>query len=178
MFKITCFAPIEPEQLGKALKGIHFMATKKGYEWSMDGTTFRIEPFQEQPRDSMKGYRIYFDGDIHGGTYLFDLSIGCMGAEVTGVEYQLEHQSMKKEQWLKDLRRRPSFKMIDPRGLFMKQKVGVVLLNDSVILQLHSRKNQKLIMVNALKEIDFIRDELQPVEFDLFSYATKQEEIA
>jgi len=178
MFKITCFAPIEPEQLGKALKGIHFKPVKSGYEWSMDGTTFRIEPFQEQPRDSLKGYRVHFDGDIHGGTYLFDLTIGCMGAEVTGVAYELEHYKMKKEQWLKDIRRRPSFKLIDPRGLFMKGKVGVVLSNDSVILQLHSRKNQKLILVDALKQIDSIREELLPVDIDLFSFLSTQEEIA
>lgn len=177
MFKITCFAPIEPEKLGKALKGIRFTATKKGYEWSMDGTTFRIEPFQEQPRNSMKGYRVYFDGDIHGGAYLFDLSLGCMGAYVTGIEYQLEHVQMKKEQWFKELRRRKSFKLIDPRGLFMNEKIGAVLVDDSVIIQLHSRKNQKLILVDALKQVDFIREDLQPVEYDLFSCA-KQEEIA
>lgn len=177
MFKITCFAPIEPEKLGIALKGIRFTATKKGYEWSMDGTRFRIEPFQEQPRASMKGYRVYFDGDIHGGAYLFDLSLGCMGAYVTGIEYQLEHEQMKKEQWFKELRRRKSFKLIDPRGLFMKEKIGAVLVNDSVVIQLHSRKNQKLILVDALKQIDFIREDLQPVEYDLFSCA-KQEEIA
>lgn len=178
MYKITCFAPIEPEQLGNALKGIRFTATKRGYEWSMDGSTFRIEPFQEQPRDSMKGYRVYFDGDIHGGAYLFDLSMGCLGAYVTGVECQLEHLKMKKENWFKELRRNRTFKLIDKRGLFMKEGINVVLVNDSVILQLHSRKNQKLIMVDALKQIDSIREELLPVEIDLFSFLSTKEEIA
>jgi hypothetical protein len=176
MFKITCFAPIEPKQLEKVLKGIHFQTIKSGFEWKMDASTFRIEPFQNQPRDSMKAYRIYFNGDIHAGTYLFDLSLGCMGAIVTAVEYQLEHPTMKHQDWMKDLQRRASYQMIDARGLFMKQRIGVVLVDDTLTLQLRSRKNQKLIMMDALKKIDFIREELMPVEYDLFSF--QEEEIA
>ncbi|RHW35954.1 hypothetical protein D1B31_17840 [Neobacillus notoginsengisoli] len=177
MFKITCFAPVEPKQLAKALKGIHFKVVKNGFEWKMDESTFRIEPFQNQPRDSMKGYRVYFDGDIHGGFYLFDLSLGVLSAEVTGVEYILDHPEMKHSDWIKLLRNRPSYQMVDSRGMFVKQGIGVVLVNDTVILQLRSRKNKKLIMVDATKKIDFIREELMPVEFDLFSFAA-QEEIA
>lgn len=177
MFKITCFAPIEPKQLENAIKGIHFKTVKSGFEWKMDGTTFRIEPFQNQPRERMKGYRVFFDGDIHGGSYLFDLSLGCLGAEVTGVEYILEHPTMKNLDWMKQLRKRSTYQMVDVRGLFVKQSVGVILVNDSVTLQLRSRKNKKLIMVDAIKKIDFIREELMPVEYDLFSCAT-QEEIA
>ncbi|QCJ45454.1 hypothetical protein FAY30_26290 (plasmid) [Bacillus sp. S3] len=43
MFKITCFAPVEPEQLEKALKGIHFKTVKNGFEWRMDGNT--VSPY-------------------------------------------------------------------------------------------------------------------------------------
>ncbi|WP_190284985.1 hypothetical protein [Bacillus sp. S3] len=71
--------------------------------------------------------------------------------------------------------KRPSYQMIDARGLFVKQGVGVILVNDSVTLQLRSQKGKKLIMVDAIKKIDFLREELVPVEFDLFSF---QEEIA
>lgn len=176
MFKITCFAPIEPNQLEKALKGIHFKTINSGFEWKMDGSTFRIKPFENQPRGSMKAYRVFFDGDIHGGAYLFDLSLGCMGAIVSGVDYHLEHPTMKHQDWMKDLRKRASYQMIDARGLFMKQGIGVVLVNDTLTLQLRSRKNQKLIMVDSLKKIDIIREELMPVEYDLFSF--QREEIA
>lgn len=175
MFKITCFAPIEPKQLEKALKGIHFKTVKYGFEWKMDGTTFRIEPFKNDPRGIVRGYRAYFDGDIHGGTYLFDLSLGCLGAEVTAVEYILKYPTMSSVDWLNNIRKRSSYQMIDSRGLFNKQGVGVIVVNDSVTLQLHSRKSKKLIMVDAIKKIDFIREELVPVEYDLFSF---QEEIA
>ncbi len=44
MFKITCFSPVDPSKLEKALRGIHFKVVKNGFEWNMDGTTFRIEP--------------------------------------------------------------------------------------------------------------------------------------
>ncbi|KZE68046.1 hypothetical protein AWM68_17245 [Fictibacillus phosphorivorans] len=175
MYKITCFAPIEPQQLEKALKGIHFKTVKSGFEWLMDGSVFRIEPFQNQPRDSMKAYRIYFNGDINGGTYLFDLTLGCMDAVVTGIEYILEDSSMKHDDWMNELIRKPSYHMIDSRGLFSKQEVGVTLVNNTVTLQLRSRKNQKLKMWDCLKRIDFIREELQPVKYDLFSI---EEEIA
>lgn len=176
MYKLTCFAPVEPKQLEQALKGITFKTVKNGFEWKMDGTTFRIEPFQNQPRDSMKAYRIFYDGgDINGGAYLFDLSLGCMGGIVTAVEYTMEHPSMKQSDWMKDLRKRKSFQMIDPRGLFMKQRVGIVVVENSITIQLRSRKNKKLILIDSLKTVDSIREELIPIEFDLFS---SMEEIA
>jgi hypothetical protein len=176
MFKITCFAPIEPGTLEKALKGVHFESTKDGFEWNMDGTSFRIEPFKSQPRDSMKGYRIYFNCDINGGSYLYDLTLGCMGAEITGIEYILEDSSIQHHDWMNDLRNRPSYRMKDSRGLFSKQDVGVILVNNTVTLQLRSRKNQKLKMWDCLKQVDFIREDLQPVKYDLFSF--NKEEIA
>jgi hypothetical protein len=176
MFKLTCFAPIEPAKLEQLLKGIHFKPVKNGLEWYMDGTIFRIEPFQNQPRESRKGYRIYFNGDIHGGTYLFDISLGCLGAEVTGIEYLLEHQNMQNEDWMKDLRKRASYKLADNRGIFNKQGVGVIVMNNSITLQLRSNKNKKLKIVECLEKISVIRNELMPIDNDLFSFS--KEEIA
>ena len=179
MFKLTCFAPIEPKQLEQALRGICFKPVKKGFEWTMDGTTFRIEPFENQPRGAMKAYRVTFDCDFPGGMYLFDLSLGCLGTLVTGIEYVLEHPKMNNSDWMKDLNKRQSYKKIDARGLFMKNGISIVVINHAITLKLHSRKNQKLILMDALKKIDVIREELEelvPVDFDLFSYP--QEEIA
>jgi hypothetical protein len=175
MFKLTCFAPIEPEQLELKLKGIHFKKVKNGFEWTMDGAIFRIEPFQNQSRDSMKAYRVMFDGDIHGGAYLFDLSLGCMGGIITAVEYTLVTPNRTNQDWMRDLRKRASYEMIDARGLFMKQNIGIVVVNNSITVQLRSRKNQKLILVDALKKIEFIRDELKPIDFDLFSFSANEE---
>jgi hypothetical protein len=176
MFKLTCFAPIEPTKLEHLLKGIHFKPVKNGLEWYMDGTIFRIEPFQNQPRESMKAYRIYFNGDIHGGTYLFDITLGCLGAEVTGIEYLLEHQDMKNEDWISDLRKRASYKLVDPRGLYSKQGIGVIVINNSITLQLRPGKNKKLKIVECLEKISVIRNELMPIDYDLFSFS--KEEIA
>jgi hypothetical protein len=82
---------------------------------------------------------------------------------------------MKQSDWMKDLRKRKSFQMIDPRGLFMKQGVGIVVVENSITIQLRSRKNKKLILIDSLKTVDSIREELIPIEFDLFS---SMEEIA
>lgn len=178
MFKMTCFAPVAVNQLEKILGGIHFKTTKNGFEWYMDGTTFRIEPFQNQPRDSMKAYRIYFDGSIEGGCYLFDLSLGVMGGIITAIEYVLEEPTMKQEDWISDLRKRSSYQMVDSRGLFTKHGCGIVVVNNTVTIQLRAKKNQKLKMVDALKQVDLIREELTPVKFDLFSFLGSDEEIA
>lgn len=170
MFKITCFAPIEPKKLGEVLKGIHFRTVKGCFEWSLDGHIFRIEPFQNQPRDSMKAYRIFFDGDITGGSYLYDLSIGCMSPIVTGVEFDLDHSNMNSSDWIDQIGKLPSYKMLDARGIFEKDGVGIIVVNNQVTLQLRSRKNKKLIMLDCLKKIDSIREELTPNRFDLFSF--------
>jgi hypothetical protein len=178
MFKITCFAPIEPSKLEGALRGIHFQKVKNGFEWKLDSTTFRIEPFQNQPRESMKAYRIYFDGSIEGCCYLFDLSMGAFGGIITGIEYLLEDPRMKYEDWLKDLRKKSSYKMVDPRGLFTKENCVVVVVQNTVTIQLRSKKNQKLKMVDCLKKVDLIREELMPDKYDLFSLSNSEIEIA
>lgn len=169
MFKLTCFVPVEPKQLENALRGIHFKSVKKGFEWRMDDAVFRIEPFENQPRSSMKAYRVFFTGDMTGGLYLFDLSLGCMGAQVTGIEYVLEYPGKTSEEWKKDLRKRQSYKMIDSRGFYKKNGVNIVVINDQVILQLHSPKNKTLLTIDSLEKVNFIREELQPVEYDLFT---------
>lgn len=177
MFKITCFAPIEPSDLEQRLKGIYFKTVRKGLEWSMDGSTFRIEPFENQLRTSMKAYRISFDGELHGGLYLFDLTIGCLEPQVTCVEYILDYPSMKDVDWMKELRKRPSYQMIDPSGLYIKKGIGAIVTKNTLTLKLHSKKNKNLKLVDALKEIDILREDLVPTDdYNLFS--ALQEEIA
>ena len=170
MYKITCFAPIEPIKLEQLLKGFHFKSIKNGMEWSMDGSVFRIEPFQNQSRNSMKAYRIYFSGDIYGGAYLFDLCMGCFNPEVTGIEYLLQHPSKSSDMWNKELRNNKSIKTIDLRGIYEQDGVGIVVINDTLTLQLRSKKGKKLIIVDALKQVEIVRDKLLPSDFDLFSF--------
>lgn len=169
MFKLTCFAPIPPEQLGSALKGLRFVTKKDGFEWYLDGHIFRIEPFKNQPRESMKGYRVFFNGEIDGGIYLFDSSLGWLEPMVTGVEFELTHHNRKTEDWIKELLNRPSYKLVDNRGLFHKGRVGVAVFNDKVTFQIRSSKGKGLKLIECLKEIELLQSELKPVEFDLFS---------
>ncbi|MGG4409415.1 hypothetical protein ABER75_11845 [Niallia taxi] len=153
-----------------ALKGIRFTKQKNGLEWRMYGSVFRIEPFQNQSRELLKGYRGYFDGDIIGGSNLFDLSISCIGAQVTNIVCILDYPSKTSQDWINELTSRPSCKMIDPRGLFVVGDICLTIVNDSLIIQKRSRKNQKLKLIENLKQIDFIREDLSPKEFDLFSF--------
>lgn len=176
MYKITCFAPIEPEQLAKQLKAVHFKPVKKGFEWSLNGTFFRIEPFQEQPRGSLKAYRVSFNGDIPGGMYLFDLSIGCLDPMIKGVEQTITHHAMKNADWMNEIRKRPSYQMIDARGVYMKESVGVIVVNDTITYQIHSRKNNTLKLLDCLRKIEVMSIDMLPNDIDLFSYL--EEEIA
>lgn len=167
VFKVTCFAPIEPSQLANVL-GIYFKTVKTGFEMNMDGTFFRIEPFQNQPRTSMKGYRIYFDCDIHAGLYLLDQTIGHMEPIVTGVECILSIANQTTQDWIRNIKMR-SYKSTG-RGLFDKEGVGIIVVNNTVTLQIRSRKDQKLKVVECINKIDSIRKDLLPaVEYDLFS---------
>lgn len=176
MYKLTCFIPMEPNEVEEALKGLRFTKMKNGFVWNMNGSIFRIEPFQNQSRELLKGYRVYFDGDIVGGSYLFDLSIGCLGAQVTNIDCIMEHPTKTSQEWINDLLKIPSCKMIDAKGLFLKGDIYLTIVNDSLIIQKRSRKNQKLKLIETLKQIDFIREDLSPKEFDLFSFG--EEEIA
>lgn len=37
MFKVTCFAPVEPQQFKESLKALRFVEKKGGWEWYLDG---------------------------------------------------------------------------------------------------------------------------------------------
>ncbi|MBU7595883.1 hypothetical protein AB3Z07_28005 (plasmid) [Metabacillus halosaccharovorans] len=176
MYKITCFATISPENLGDALKGLRFTSKRDCFEWQLDGHIFRIEPFKNQPRDSLKGYRVYFNGSIDGGIYLFDSALGWLTPTISGIEYELYHYSKTTNDWLKDLNKRPSFKCLDPRGIFIKSETTLVIVNDKVNFQIRSPKGKHLKMIECLKRIDCLREELQPVEIDIFSF--QKEEVA
>ncbi len=169
-FKVTCFTGLSPERMKGALKGLHFKDVKGSYQWELDGHVFRIEPFQNQPRyDNVFGYRVYFNGSIDGAAYLFDLSLGYLEPKITGLEYNMPHGKKSRYDWIKDLSSRRTYLKSSRMGLFKKGKTGIVVLDDLVNLQIRPAKKESLKLIEGLKEIDFIRDELSPQEFDLFS---------
>ena len=170
MYKITCFVPISPEDLETALRGMHFKCVKGSFEWSIDGTTvFKIEPFKNQPRLSQKAYRVYFNCDIAGAAYLFDTSLGYLGASITAVEYTLTDSNYKTLDWISRLNKQPKIKREGP-GIFVKEGIGAIVVNDSVVFQLRSRKNKNLILFDCIKKIeDFLQDVKPEESFDLFS---------
>lgn len=178
MFKITCFASISPEDLSAALRGLRFTQKKDCFEWQLDGHFFRIEPFKNQSRESLKGYRVFFNGAIDGGLYLFDSALGWLSPSIAGVEYELSHESKNSNDWLNDLSKRSSFKCLDPRGLYMKGNTHLVVVNDKINLQIRSPKGKSLKMIKCLKEVNALRDELKPVSFDLFSIGQEREGVA
>ncbi|WP_278342257.1 hypothetical protein [Parageobacillus thermoglucosidasius] len=166
LFKMTCFSAVEPKQLGVILKDMQRI--KDGYAWFLDGCVFCIQPFQNQSRYSLKGYRIFFNTSIETGMYLYDITLGRLGGQILGIECVIKCPSKKSSDWISGLRSDTSFQMTDPRGLFNKNGCGIIVVNDTVILQMRNRN--KLKVYEALKKIDSIREELlSSVEYDLFS---------
>lgn len=177
MFKLTTFASIHPQKLEKALRGLHFNLTPKGFEWKLDGHTFLITPFgpNEKHQESY-GYRIYFDGLIDGGLYLFEMCMGGYAPRIQAVEFDLTHKKMSQEEWIKDFFSRPSLTPGSMRGIFTKGKIGIVCLPDHTVnIQLRTKSKANKLL-EFLKEIESVRHELQPSDFDLFS--SLEEEVA
>lgn len=170
MFKVTCFAPITPEELWKGVKGLHFTKKEEGFEWYLDGHVFRIEPFKNQSRTSMKGYRVCFNGSIDGAIFLYDFALSWINPSITGIEFSLSHSTLKTRDWIKDFMSRSSFSTVDSKGIFKKGPIGIVVVNDVVTLQLRSSKGKQLNLLASLKEIETVKEELKPAEHDLFSY--------
>lgn len=169
MFKVTCFAPITPDKLWDGLKGLQFTKKKEGFEWYLDGHVFRIEPFKNQSRTNMKGYRVYFNGSIDGAIFLYDFALSWINPAITGIEFSLSHSNITSQDWIKDLMSRSSISTVDTKGIFKKGPIGIVVVNDEVVIQLRSSKGSQLNLLPSLKQIESIKEELKPAEHDLFS---------
>jgi hypothetical protein len=177
MFKLTTFVSIHPEKLEIALRGLHFNQTTKGFEWKLDGHTFLISPFGPKGNHQESyGYRIYFDGLIDGGLYLFEMCMSGYEPRIQAVEFDLIHKNRSQQDWIKDFLSRPSLLPGSMRGIFSKGKVGIVCLPDHTVniqLRIKSKASK---LSEFLKEIESVRYELQPSDFDLFS--SFEEEVA
>ncbi|NRD80852.1 hypothetical protein HPT25_26345 [Bacillus sp. BRMEA1] len=170
MFKLTCFASIHPTALGQAIKAVNFKDMKDKFVWQMDGAQFVIEPFRNyRDHQASYGYRVYFDGSIDGALYLFEMSMGVFSPEITGVEYSLHHHSKNQETWIKDFLNRPSFRTTDVRGVFLKGSIGIVCLPDSSVNIQIRKKTKAYKLIELLKEIDCLKHDIMPVDYDLFS---------
>lgn len=174
MYCITTFAPILPEQLAQKLKGLRFKISRQRFEWSQEGHLFAIEPFIHQPRGKEKAYRVYANGLIDGISYMFDMSLGGVSPSISGVEYVLKYPSYTNEHWQREFTKRPSFRMVDSRGIYEKDGVFFILVNDELRIQLRPPKAQKLNLIQALRKVDSFREELQPKEYDLFSLSERE----
>ncbi|QHA38713.1 hypothetical protein D5E69_23045 (plasmid) [Rossellomorea marisflavi] len=171
MFKLTTFAAVHPRELESALRGLHFRPVKGGYEWSIDGHIFRIQPFGPKgEHQEAYGYRIHFDGLIDGGLYLFEMSMAGFKPTIQAVEFDMIHPEKTQAVWISDFLRRPSLEPGGMRGIFSKGKVGIICLPDhSVNIQLRIKGKASKLPV-LLREIESVRSELQPEDFNLFSY--------
>ncbi|NLP52212.1 hypothetical protein [Bacillus sp. RO1] len=171
MFKLTCFSPVPAKEIGNLLKGFRFKHIANEFVWEVDGHCFRIVPFGTQGNSQTQyGYRVYFNGSIDGGLYLFELSMGCLNPTINAVEYDLIFKGKKQEDWIKDLLKRPSYTPQQVRGIFSKGNVNVICLPNQIVnLQIRKKHSKAFKLIELLKEVENIKEELKPVKYDLFS---------
>ncbi|WP_201715516.1 hypothetical protein [Rossellomorea arthrocnemi] len=170
MFKLTTFASVHPDKLGEALKGLHFEQTTKGFEWRLDGHSFLISPFGPKGEfQESYGYRVFFDGLIDGGLYLFEMSMSCFKPNIQAVEFDLVHPNKYQQDWIHEFNKRPSFEPGSLNGIFTKGSIGICCLPvHTVNIQLR-KKSKYTKLAEFLREVDLIREEITPIEYDLFN---------
>lgn len=174
MYRITIFSKVSPATLSKQLSTVRFKVNSKTGEvfWKGEsGQVFIIIPFKEQSRDGLNGYRIHSDYPISTIIYLFQGAFDWIGdVKVTGIEYE-KPLAKSKQEHLNDCLAIPSMQIIDGRGLFTRNDVMVVLLDDKIVLQ----RRVKLKKLNEeLSKIEDIQDILFPASFDLFSFLEEE----
>ncbi|MFD1609815.1 hypothetical protein [Oceanobacillus luteolus] len=167
MYKITVFANIEPTVLAKNLSSIRFKVNHKngGMYWKGEDGFFNIIPFHNQSIQLAKGYRIYTNYPISTIVYLLDGAFNWLDSKITGIEYQYL-LSKPKLVLIKEFLANPKLKVIDSRGLFSFDDMGIVIMEDKVVFQ---RRTKIKKIGEELRKIEDVRDRLFPSTYDLFS---------
>ncbi|GLO68263.1 MULTISPECIES: hypothetical protein [Oceanobacillus] len=174
-FNITVFTNIKPKLLFENLTSIRFKINLKSNEvyWKgEDEKQFIISPFRHQNRNGLNGYRIYSNYPISTILYLFDGALGWIHElKVSGVESEVSLTKTRKEH-LNEMISHPSLQMIDTRGIFIKDDISIILLQDKIVLQRRSKLKK---LNNELKKIEAAMDLLLPSKHDLFSFLEEDE---
>lgn len=174
MYKVTFFMETSPKELEEKLLPVGFKKSKGSLIWSSEGSTFQIVPFGGNNRiTSDYGYRLFFNS-LSGGLYLYDMSLSMFKPTIRGVEYNLTELERTKEGWQFYFKSRPNFKVIDPRGIYQKGKVGIVIVNDNHLnLQVRPKKPRGVVPLNeSLEEIAVLVEEFNPTELDIFTFVS------
>lgn len=173
MYKVTFFMGVSPKELEEKLIPVGFQKSKGSLIWRSEGneSIFQIVPFGGHNRiTSDYGYRLYFNS-LGGGLYLYDMSLSMFQPSVKGVEFNLTLERTKAG-WQFYFKSRPSFRIVDSRGIYQKGNVGVVVVNDNHLnLQVRPKKPKGVVPLNeSLEEISVILEEINPTEIDIFSF--------
>lgn len=175
MYKVTVFLPYSFQELVPLLKPVGFSKMVRNGQDTLvlriDGLSFVIRPLQVRGIKPY-GYHITYDGSCDGFLALFDMYIGIMNPEVTGVQYELRRENMTPSEWIKKLEEFKPVRTIDSKGIFQWGNVGIVVVPEFVNLQIRSSgpKAKHLKIVECMQEIERVRNELNPSDFNLFSF--------
>ena len=179
MYKVSAFLQYSFEELVPLLKPIGFRVKKQDENevlvLGIDGLSFIIRPLQVRGVKPF-GYHITYDGSCDGFLALYDMYVGIMNPEVTGVQYELKKADKTQEEWITTLKKLKPVQMLDHRGIFQWGSVGIVVVSEFVNLQIRSRgpKAKHLKIIECMHEIERVRDEINPSDFNLFTFLEEE----
>ncbi len=163
-----------PRELEQKLLPVGFQKSKGSLLWSSEGSLFQIIPFGGGNRlTNDYGYRVYFKS-VSSGLYLYDMALSMFQPMIKGVEYNFTELERTKTAWLFYFKSRPSFKVIDPRGIYKKGKVEIVTVKDSHLnLQIRPKHPKGVLSLNeSLEDIAVLLEEINPTELDIFAFVS------
>ncbi|KAA6446922.1 hypothetical protein [Bacillus swezeyi] len=166
MYQITIFTMEKKEKINDGLKKFGFSLIGNDFKLFVEEKHFTISPFKRQPEYGPFGYRIQSDLYAASLLSLFDHFISWINPKVNAVDLKIQ-KMINKNEVRKILAENPSMKQVDPRGCYQFKRVGIVMINGFIQFQVRGR-NLKL--ADAIEEIEFTRDVINRVNFDLFSF--------
>lgn len=176
MFKLTFFLDKKPQELRKLIEPIGFRSNAKGeLTWKREEFFFTLIPFSEKARGyDVCGYRAHFNTSPEGTIHLLKI-FAPYHATYQGLEYSLNATRTKKE-WINYFLKSNDFQVEDKRGIFRKNRIGIIVLgDDNVVLQVRpDRPKGTIPLAYALHDIQDMVEDIHPKKYDLFSMLEEQ----
>lgn len=168
-FKITFFLEQSIKELEAGLKGLGFKRAEKALVWKVEDRVFEICPFAAAKRyNDPYGYRVYFNGTVSGGLYLFDLSIALYRPQVIAVECESPFGDKTRQEWVRHFKSLANMQDGPMEGTFRWKGINI-MVTDRVIFMLRAKQQKTIKIVECVKKIKDVQAEMMPERFDLFS---------
>ncbi|MGP4074049.1 hypothetical protein ACTWQB_16205 [Piscibacillus sp. B03] len=168
MYRISVFLPVKPQKLTEHMRAFRFVPTKEGLLWNVKESYVRIRAMTNQ-REGKKWFGYHFESDVPLDVmyYLLDMLFNSYPTKsFTGVEYHLNEK-------LKTSTIRQIADNAGVPGMYKHGNVQILTLPTHTIMHRRGHFNQQQ-LYDCLREIERVKETINPSQVDLFSYADNQ----